>query len=577
MRRVDDHKKECLWDRWYFIKGRRRKRLEKGWSGVFRRFLLEELPIEVFASHFDESMGRPTKELRTMAGVLLLQETLDLSDEEVTEALAFDERWHYALDIHGEGDSDKYVCERTVRTYREMAIEKGVDREMFGRLTEKLRKAFGVDCRKQRLDSTHIRSNMRKLRRGEIMARVIAKFLKNLRRRDRKDFENRVGKELAERYRKGEGGGCFSRVKPSEIGRTVRRMAEDLLWLVERFAGDEGVRRMSSYRLLERVLEEQCEVIGGEGEEKRVEMKKASEVAADTLQNPSDPDATYDKHKGQGYQVQIMETYQEEEGEENGGKKKPDLITFVDAEPAHKSDTEALGRAMESTRERGCQPEEILADGGYGSDANVERAAEEHVELIAPANKGTADDGKMHLEDFEIDEESGEVVGCPAGEKPTKTGRTPKGQFTASFDREKCGACPMGSRCPVRIGPRRAWLKPYTAKKMRLARRRAKERSAEFREKYRWRAGIEATMSRYKSQMGAGRLRVRGMRAVRYRARMKALGLNILRCAQVAADASKLLFSTYFGRRSHGVAGAARWLSRLSGFLVAERARTWVQ
>jgi hypothetical protein len=358
------------------------------------------------------------------------------------------------------------------------------------------------------------------------------------------------------------------------MGRTVRRMAEDLLWLVERFAGDGEVRRMSSYRLLERVLEEQCEVIGGEGEEKRVEMKKASEVAGDSLQNPSDPEATYDKHKGQGYQVQIMETYQEEE---NGEKKKPDLITFVDAEPAHRSDTEAVGRAMESTRERGCQPEEILADGSYGSDANVERAAEEHVELIAPANKGTAEDGKMHLEDFEIDEASGEVVECPAGEKPTKTGRTPKGQFTASFDREKCAACPMGSRCPVKIGSRRGWLKPYTAKKMRLARRRAKERSAEFREKYRWRAGIEGTMSRYKSQMGAGRLRVRGMRAVRYRATMKALGLNILRCAQVVAEGSKSLFSTYFGRRSLGVAGAARWLFRLSCVPVAERAQTWVQ
>ena len=134
MRRVDDHKKECLWDRWYFIKGRRRKRLEKGWSGVFRRFLLEELPIEVFASHFDESMGRPTKELRTMAGVLLLQETLDLSDEEVTEALAFDERWHYALDI--QRISDAYVCERTLRAYRRWVIEHGLDEELFKQLTD---------------------------------------------------------------------------------------------------------------------------------------------------------------------------------------------------------------------------------------------------------------------------------------------------------------------------------------------------------------------------------------------------------------------------------------------------------
>jgi hypothetical protein len=49
----------------------------------------------------------------------------------------------------------------------------------------------------------------------------------------------------------------------------------------------------------------------------------------------------------------------------------------------------------------------------------------------------------------------------------------------------------------------------------------------------RWRAGIEATMSRLKYQMRLAHLRVRGMAAVRYAVYLRALGLNILRIAAI--------------------------------------------
>lgn len=574
MQRIDDHKNENLWDPWHFLGPKRKKLLERSWAGVFRRFLFEELPVKEIASRFDERMGRPTKELYTMVGLLVLEQMLDLSDEEVTVRLAFDEQFAYALDIPGDRDEDRYVCERTLWEYRGIAMKRGLDKWLFENLTDTLLKAFGVDTSKQRLDSTHVCSNMRELRRGEIFARVIAGFLRNLRRQQGAWYEQ-VEKGGVDRYLKGEACACFSSVKPSEIKRTVAGMSEDLLWLVERFRGNQAVERMNTYKMLVRVLEEQCEVIEEEGEEPRVQLKKASEVPADSLQNPSDPDATYDKHKGQGYQIQIMETYQEENSEEEKkGYRPPDLITYVDVEPAHKSDTDALVPAIESTEARGCKPEELLADGGYGSDANVERALEANVEVIAPANKGSSDEETLRLDDFELDGETGEVIRCPAGEKPTKTGRTPKGHFTANFDRAKCLVCPLRGRCPVRVSSRTARLKQYTAKKMRLARRRAEEKRQVFRDKYRWRAGVEATMSRYKSQTGAERLRVRGLAAVRFAARMKALGLNILRCARVAAETSKTIYSTYFGQKSPRVTFNTCLLGCLLHFFVREAIQT---
>jgi hypothetical protein len=67
------------------------------------------------------------------------------------------------------------------------------------------------------------------------------------------------------------------------------------------------------------------------------------------LQNPSDPDAGYDGHKGKGYQVQIAETYSNSEDKDNP---ELSLITHVDVEPSHASDANALLPYIEATRKK---------------------------------------------------------------------------------------------------------------------------------------------------------------------------------------------------------------------------------
>jgi hypothetical protein len=51
---------------------------------------------------------------------------------------------------------------------------------------------------------------------------------------------------------------------------------------------------------------------------------------------------------------------------------------------------------------------------------------------------------------------------------------------------------------------------------MRLAKRRAYEQIKEFKDRYRWRAGSEATMSGYARKTGVKHLRARGFKAVRF-------------------------------------------------------------
>jgi hypothetical protein len=73
----------------------------------------------------------------------------------------------------------------------------------------------------------------------------------------------------------------------------------------------------------------------------------------------------------------------------------------------------------------------------------------------------------------------------------------------------------------------------YDKKQVKMARRRARERTAAFRDRYRFRAGIEGTFSALDRKTGVKHLRVRGLPAVRFAVVLKALGLNLLRAAAI--------------------------------------------
>ena len=66
-----------------------------------------------------------------------------------------------------------------------------------------------------------------------------------------------------------------------------------------------------------------------------------------------------------------------------------------------------------------------------------------------------------------------------------------------------------------------------------MAKRRAYEETPEFRERYRFRAGIEGTISAYDARTGVKQLRVRGLEAVRFCATLQGYGINIFRAAMV--------------------------------------------
>jgi len=67
-RRIPD-----LFDRRSDMGQKRRLLPDRSWARVFRDHLLDDLPIQELLPHFDDRLGRLSKDLYIVIGVLLLQ------------------------------------------------------------------------------------------------------------------------------------------------------------------------------------------------------------------------------------------------------------------------------------------------------------------------------------------------------------------------------------------------------------------------------------------------------------------------------------------------------------------------
>ncbi len=525
---IKSNKQQDLFDPWSFLSPKRRQMLDDDWPGLFREHLLDELPVDKLARCFTDGMGRPTKELHTVLGALLIQQTMDLTDQATIEQLCFNIQWHYALNIPEESDDAKYISEKTLYTMRQLMIEKHLDDVMFDAIGQKLSMVFDVNTKKQRIDSVHIRSNMRKLGRIRIFAETISKFLVNL-KRHHQDLFDAIDQKFLDRYWGKKAMASFSMVKPSQSAKTLHQVSTDLFDLLEQFKDHQKVCAMHSYKLMQRVLAEQCHIDPG-SDDSKVAVKNPREISSDSLQNPSDPDATYDSHKGQGYQLQIMETFNQSKDPEEK-EQTLNLITHVSAQTACEHDANALIPAIKDAQERQLSPEQVLADKLYGGDNNHQAAEAANVELVSPVKKASTSDPIL-LTGF-IFNEKGYVTTCPAGHAPMHVKYKKKtDRFSAAFNQQVCDDCPFFDQCKLIPGKKKYFLR-YNNKQYRIAVRRANEKQASFTEAYRWRAGVEATMSELDRRTGVKQLRVRGMPAVRFAATLKATGLNILRAGAV--------------------------------------------
>ena len=336
------------------------KRLKTSWAQPFRDRLLPLIDEELFRDAFHQSNGRPNKSIRLLVGAHILKEAFDLTDDQLIEQFAFNVLYHFALGIDA---GDVYVPQKTLHNFRVRLADNDRAMSLFTDLTRKLIEVDGISVSKQRLDSTHIQSNFARLTRLGLFVETVRKFLAVLRKAAPGAFAL-VPSSMRQRYL--ERSGNFADARRDQARRRLARTAEDAFELWTLFRNDPEVEALEGYGLLQRLLEDQCEVIDAEGKLQplvtdgaevdddddddhwdsgdgddgtaRIQLRDPKTVAPDSLQTPHDPDVTYG-HKGKGAELQIVETCD--------GDNAYQVVTALQVDGAHESDQRAVAPLLE--------------------------------------------------------------------------------------------------------------------------------------------------------------------------------------------------------------------------------------
>ena len=502
-----------------------RARLLDGWPGVFRHVILELLPADALGTHYSPDMGRPTKELYSMAGLIFMMEFFDWTKAEALDAYSFRMDVHYALNMEPVTHD---ISIRTLERYIVWFEKDDLAKKIMHDVTIQLAELLEINLDKQRLDSTHIFSDMASFGRTRLMGVAIKRFLTQVLRADPNDYEA-LPESLRQRYRPSVHQMFGDTGKDKQSRRLLRQqVAEDMHFLIGHFADTAPLNNGTCYKAVERIFYEQCEV-----HEDKVTVK--DKVGSRVMQNPSDEDATYDGHKGPGYQAQISETCDPDN--------EVQLATAVLPQTAAEPDSEAVEPVLDILEDSNLVPKELLVDTGYASDANVQKAESRGVELVGPVpgSGGPASEDELTIDDFNIDESTEQVVCCPAGHEPVSSEHDPqKGKTRTVMPDSACGSCEYYDQCPA-TKKRDGYQFDHTAKQRRTAARRREESTDVFQDRYKTRGGIEGTNSGLKRRTGLGQLRVRGGPRVFHAIYLKVAGWNILR-ASVCAKMREIVY-----------------------------------
>jgi hypothetical protein len=617
--------------------------MARTWAEPFQRDVLPLLLREErrFARFYSPDQGAPNKPVAVMLGLHILKEMFDLTDALVVEEFDFNTLWHYALQTPSH---QAHVCAKTLYNFRQLLLDNRRLRKLFAALIDAIIREWGIKTSHHRIDSTHILSNMKILRRLGLFVKTIEPFLKRLARLDPKAVEA-LPKRFRENYLEREG--YFADAKSSQARHRLDQCAKDLWYLIDRFRDRPDVTEMNAYPTMVRLFDEQCVVVGEVRDDKghpcisvteqafdetdseaeaemptdaaatqavetpaaetilekageavseptqshrsdaageRIEaaaenvpavadapatdpvptpavegqaappsksemsdaldlpvvlaLRKAEDVASDSLQSPSDTDATYSGHKGKGYQAQLAETCHPDNPFQ--------VIDYVQVEGAHESDMNAPGPIHKDLIARGHRPDTSFVDTGYVSGKNIVEAGDDGVQLLGPMSGVEPSGRKLSLVQFEFGNDRRTVTRCPAGHAPLCQGpsRT-KGTVNAHFARAHCNGCPLAAACPTKATRHTRRLR-FSREDVAIAQRRQEQETAEFKEAYKIRSGEEGTHSRLKNHRGMGRLRVRGQPAVRFVVTFKVIAENchrairhVLQSAQKAAQTLK--------------------------------------
>lgn len=490
---------------------RERTFLEKSWAKTFADKIFPMIDENLFSVLYSNKASRPNTPVNVIVGALILKEALGDTDDELVQALMFDVRYQYAL--HTTSFDEQPLSDRTLSRFRARCLsyetETGIDliHICITSLAKEIAKFMGLFPTMQRMDSMMVAANIRNLSLLELFYTCVANLAKIMVSRGivLPDEQNHyVEKDDYNSF-------IYHQRDLDAITRTIQVMhdAEKLLKLCEGAFDD-----TSEYQLLIRLLKEQT--IFDDNGTRRLREKTEQEDPSHVLLNPADPEATFRKKAGKkhlGYVANLTENV----GENSS------LITDYAYEQNTYADSQFLKDHLE---DEPVYDQEIImvADGAYGSEANIAKAAEHGIKLVTTnfTGKKPAD----IFADFIFSEDGHELLECANHKVPISAHYDEHNdRCNAHFKRSDCESCPFFQECNPRMRKSYA-LREISWKAVNRAKHLRTMKTAEFRELAHFRNGVEALPSLLRRKYHVDKIPAHGKKRTKLHFGFKVAALN---------------------------------------------------
>ena len=501
-----------IFDNTLYLSEYHQRLLDNGWASYFRKNIFPKIREEKFSVLYSDKASRPNTPVNIMIGLLILKELNGSTDNELMESLIFDLRYQYALCTTS---MEKQPISRNAFTnFRNALIkyemETGIDlyKEEIIYLSKEIDKCSKKDASLKRMDSMMISSSCKHLSRIDLVYKVNINLIETVQNKD----ENLLGEREKEYLKTGFKQEAVYSVTKDNQNEKLILLLKDSKMLYDKYKENEDINKTEEFSLLDRLLNEQVDNTTGT-------PKESKDIKPDSLQNPSDPDATYRFKYGNniGYVANVVENIHD-----NGEI----YITEYDVKKNIYSDVNFMEDYIENKNNE--YSETTLVDAAYYSETIKDKALEKNIELIPTQTMGKKQTN-TEISNFKIDEENHLILECPNGQSPTSTKYNDENhKYSAKFDKTKCDICPLRNKCE------NAWIikgkkssVSFTEETYHKSVLEAQMSTEEYKKISNHRAGIEGTMSTLRRRYNVDKCPTKGLLHLKLKFGGSILSINI--------------------------------------------------
>ena len=448
---------------------------------------------ELLVDSYSRTLGRPAKEPELMMKLLFLEFLYNLSDQRVLEEancnLAY--LWFLGLNPEDALPHPSLLAKFRTQRLKDITLDEVISEIIHQAIEKKVIKPDAVA-----IDATHIQANCKKQVPERIMKHLAKKIFRDL-EQDCGKIPEEIDTDIPD----------YTQIEDhKEAKKTMKEFLEKTIETAEAFAGENTTE----------TIEEAKDVLSDE----KFILQKG-------LRSLCDKDARVgNKSKTQqffGYKAEIMMT--------NDGH----LITAVNVDSGETMDGHHFEEMLERTCTSGVEVKELYGDKAYCRKNILDSLKKRQIEGYIPVSASVY---KIDESYFSYNKDSDQWF-CRMGNSTTKCKKSirkkqgkPYEYLSYYFEKEPCKECPHRKECFGK-SKRKTRILEVSVSTSDYYELSQKEKTPEFKEKYKNRAAIECKNAEMKRFYGMSRARGWGLRGVITQVKLTAIAVNLRAIARL--------------------------------------------